>query len=163
MKNFINYQNKFNNQNEYGNFVPNYSNENNYNKMSNNMGANSHMNINLQNNLFEPYQGFIRGNMFPNLYDQYKVSRPYEVEPMNEQAELLTYIDALSFAAHDLNLYLDNYPNDSQMIQKFNEYRMEADRAISNYENQYGPLFVNSDANSVTPWAWDNRPWPWEN
>lgn len=161
MKNFINYQNKMNNQNEYGNFIQNYSNQDNYNNMNPNMNVNS--NMNLQPNLYEPYQGFIRGNMFPNLYDEYKIKRPFEVEPMNDQAELLTYIDALTFAAHDLNLYLDNFPNDQQMIQKFNEYRMESNRAIEQYENQYGPLFVNSNANAVTPWAWDNRPWPWEN
>lgn len=157
MKNFINYQNQFNNQNEYGNFIQNYSSQDNFNNM------NSNMNMNLQNNLYEPYQGFIRGNMFPELFDTYKISRPYEVEPMNDQAELLTYIDALTFATHDLNLYLDNFPNDQQMIQKFNDYRMQANQAIEQYENSYGPLFVNSNANSVTPWAWDNRPWPWEN
>lgn len=157
MKNFINYQNKFNNQNEYGNFIQNYSNQDNFSNM------NSNMNMNLQNNLYEPYQGFIRGNMFPELFDPYKISRPYEVEPMNDQAELLTYIDALTFATHDLNLYLDNFPNDQQMIQKFNDYRMQANQAIEQYENSYGPLFVNSNANSVTPWAWNNRPWPWEN
>lgn len=151
MKNFINYQNNLNNQNEYGNYIQNYSNKNDYN------------NMNLQNNLYEPYQGFIRGNMFPNLYDPYKINRPFEVEPMNEQAELLTYIDALSFAAHDLNLYLDNFPNDQQMIQKFNEYRTQSNQAIEKYENNYGPLFVNSNANEKTPWAWDNKPWPWEN
>lgn len=157
MKNFINYQNKFNNQNEYGNFIQNYSSQDNFSNI------NPNMNMNLQNNLYEPYQGFIRGNMFPELFDPYKISRPYEVEPMNDQAELLTYIDALTFATHDLNLYLDNFPNDQQMIQKFNEYRMQANQAIEQYENSYGPLFINSNANSVTPWAWDNRPWPWEN
>lgn len=159
MKNFINYQNKFNNQNEYGNFIQNYNNPDGYNNMNINMNSN----MNMQQNLYEPYQGFIRGNLFPNLYDPYKISRPFEVEPMNDQAELLTYIDSLSFAAHDLNLYLDNYPNDQQMIQKFNEYRQEANRAMEQYENTYGPLLVNSNANNVTPWAWDNRPWPWEN
>ena len=45
------------------------------------------------NKLYEPYQGFIRGNLFENLYDPYKVNGPYEIKPMNEQAELLTYID----------------------------------------------------------------------
>lgn len=159
MKNFINYQNKFNNQNEYGNFVQNYNNPDGYNNMNINMNTNK----NYQQNLYEPYQGFIRGNLFPNLYDPYKISRPFEVEPMNEQAELLTYIDSLTFAAHELNLYLDIYPNDQQMIQKFNEYRNEANKAIQQYENAYGPLLINSDANKVTPWAWDNRPWPWEN
>ena len=120
MKNFINYQNKLNNQNEYGNFIQNYNNPNGYN----NMNANMIDNMNSQKELYDPYQGFIRGNLFPNLYDPYKITRPFEVEPMNDQAELLTYIDSLTFAAHELNLYLDIYPNDQQMIQKFNQYRI---------------------------------------
>ena len=35
------------------------------------------------NKLFEPYQGFIRGNLFKNLYDPYKVNGPYEIKPTN--------------------------------------------------------------------------------
>ena len=113
--------------------------------------------------LYEPYQGFIRGNMFPDLYNTYKVTKPYEVEPMNEQAQILTYVDALQFAAHDLNLYLDNHPNDREMIQLFNQYREEGNRAIKEYEQKYGPLFTSSDALNTTPWAWNQLPWPWEN
>ena len=64
------------------------------------------------NDLYGAYAGFIRGNMYPDLYNQYKISRPFEIEPMNEQAELLTYVDAYCFGAHDINLYLDTHPND---------------------------------------------------
>ena len=35
------------------------------------------------NELYDVYNGFIRGNMFPNLFNQYKLSRPYDVKPMN--------------------------------------------------------------------------------
>jgi len=152
MKNFINYQNQIKNFNGYDNFSENNNNLNN-----------QPVNYNLNQNLYEPYQGFIRGNMFSNLYDEYKINRPFDIEPMNNQAELLTYIDALTFATHDLNLYLDNYPNDQQMIQIFNNYRLEVNKAIETYENQYGPLFISSNANAQIPWAWDNNPWPWEN
>lgn len=113
--------------------------------------------------LYEPYQGFIRGNMFPDLYNTYKVTKPYEVEPMNEQAQILTYVDALQFAAHDLNLYLDNHPEDREMIQLFNQYREESNRAIKDYEKKFGPLFDFSDSLNTTPWAWNQLPWPWEN
>ena len=112
-------------------------------------------------NLFDVYNGFIRGNMFPDLYNQYKISRPYDVKPMNEQAELLTKVDAYCFAAHELNLYLDTHPNDRDMINLFKELTLDSKMAIDEYEKKYGPLFVDS---SVTyPWAWNNSPWPWEN
>lgn len=115
------------------------------------------------NNLYEPYAGFIRGNMFPDLYNQYKVSRPFDVEPINEQAQLLTYLDSLAFSAHDLNLYLDTHPNDRNMIQRYNEYRQEKEKVLKEYESKYGPLLVTSDATMTYPWAWNQLPWPWEN
>lgn len=113
------------------------------------------------NNVYDVYSGFIRGNMFPDLYNQYKISKPFDIEPMNEQAELLTYLDAYSFAAHDLNLYLDNNPSDRNMIELFKQYTEEADKIRTEYEKKYGPLFV--DASTTYPWAWNESPWPWEN
>jgi len=113
------------------------------------------------NEVYDVYGGFIRGNMFPDLYNTYKNSKPFEIRPMNEQAELLTYLDAYSFAAHDLNLYLDNNPNDRDMIRLFAEYTDKANQIQREYEQKYGPLFV--DASTTYPWAWNNSPWPWEN
>ena len=113
------------------------------------------------NNLYDVYGGFIRGNMFPDLFNQYKLDKPFDIEPMNEQAELLTYIDAYGFAAHDLNLYLDNNPDDRDMIKLFNEYTDQANKVMAEYESKYGPLFV--DASNTYPWAWNKSPWPWEN
>lgn len=113
------------------------------------------------NSLYDVYGGFIRGNMFPDLYNQYKVSKPFDVEPMNEQAELLTYLDAYCFAAHDLNLYLDNNPEDQDMIRLFNEHVSQVNQLQTQYEQKYGPLFV--DASNSYPWAWNDSPWPWEN
>lgn len=114
------------------------------------------------NNLYDSYAGFIRGNMFPDLYNTYKLSKPYDIQPMNEQAELLTYIDALSFATTDLNLYLDNFPNNQEMLGLFNQYNIELEKMTKEYERKYGPLFANSTTNNDV-WAWDSCPWPWEN
>lgn len=111
--------------------------------------------------LFDIYNGFIRGNMFPELYNQYKISRPFDVKPMNEQAELLTKVDAYCFAAHDLNLYLDTHPTDREMIKLFKELSDDSIRASREYESKFGPLFV--DSSSSYPWAWNESPWPWEN
>ena len=90
---------------------------NNYNQPIYNQDVN-------KNNIFDPYNGFIRGNLFPELYNSYKIKTPYEITPMNEQAELLTYVDAYTFAMTDLNLYLDVYPDDRDALQMFNELRI---------------------------------------
>lgn len=136
--------------NDYYNYVNNNYNQPLYNQKDNTF------------KILEPYNGFIRGNMFSELYNGYKLNKPLEVTPLNEQADMLTYIDSLCFALIDLNLYLDLYPNDTKVIELFNNYRMEKDEITKEYESKYGPLTLNSSSLNRTPWAWDNMPWPWE-
>jgi len=148
--------------------MKNYNTQDYYNYMNNNYNQPlyNQQSFNVDNkknsNLFDPYIGFISGNMFPDLYNSYKLSNPLEIEPMNEQAELLTYIDALSFATIDLGLYLDLYPDDKNIIQLFNKYREQKKQYKMEYEKKFGPLLLSSDALNAYPWAWDNTPWPWE-
>lgn len=142
--------NQYPNSLDYYNYV-----NNNYNKPTYTENANA-------SKLYDPYQGFIRGNMFPNLYNGYKLTNPVDLDPKSEQEEILMYLDSLGFAAHDINLYLDIYPKDRDMIEAFANYRKEANKVMEKYQQMYGPLVVNSEANTVYPWAWDNRPWPWE-
>ncbi len=113
------------------------------------------------NTLYDPYGGFIRGNMFPDIYNQFKISKPFEIEPMSERGQLLTYLDAYCFAAHDLNLFLDNHPDNQEMIALFAKYTKKASELKKEYESKYGPLLV--DASTTCPWAWNKAPWPWEN
>ena len=113
--------------------------------------------------LYDPYNGFIRGNMFPSLYNSYKLNKPLDITPQNDKEALLLYLNATSFAAHDINLYLDIYPDDRDMIELFNQYKMEANKLMGEYQNKYGPLVVNSEATNKIPWSWDDNPWPWEN
>lgn len=121
-------------------------------------------NMNYQNdNLYNPYQGLIRGNMFKNLYQPYKNEKPYEIKPMNEQAKVLTDLDALEFAMVDLSLYLDVNPDDRRAIELYNKYRLENEELLKLYQDRFGPILLNSDALNNMPWMWDNRPWPWEN
>ena len=141
----------------------NYYNFPNY-LQTGNIKEDSLRNINYQNeNLFNPYQGLIRGNLFKNIYQPYKNEKPFEIKPMNEQAKMLTDLDSLEFALIDLNLYLDVYPDDKSAIQLFNQYRTERLNLLNQYQNKYGPILLSSDALNRTPWMWDNRPWPWEN
>jgi len=112
--------------------------------------------------LYDPYNGFIRGNMFESLYNEYKI-RPLNLEASNDKEMLLLYVDMFCFAAHDINLYLDIHPNDKDMIELYNEYRVQSNNLLEEYQSRFGPVFVNSDATKEIPWSWDNEPWPWEN
>ena len=116
--------NNYNPTQDYYNYVNNTYNQPSYNQASN------------QTNLYNPYNGFIRGNMFPELYNTYKVNQPFEIKPMNEQADMLTYIDALGFATIDLNLYLDNFPDDKNALELFNQYRSLKEEYMKEYEKK---------------------------
>lgn len=148
--------NKYNMVSDYYNYVNNTYNQPAYNQ-------NNFNNSNDDKKTYDPYNGFIRGNMFPELYNTYKINNPYEIKPANEQAELLTYIDALCFAKQDLNLYLDVYPNDKNALNLFNQYRVSLDEYMKNYESKYGPLLQDSKSLESYPWAWNKNPWPWQN
>lgn len=115
------------------------------------------------NQLLDPYNGFLKGNMFPSLYNSYKESKPFNIKSNTEQSEMLKILDSLCFVLIEINLYLDVYPNDRDMIQKYNQYRVQTNQLMKEYESKYGPLLTNSDALNVYPWAWNNKPWPWEN
>ncbi len=114
-------------------------------------------------NLFDSYAGYIRGNMFPDLYNTYKINKPFEIVPMNKQAEDLTYINALCFAITDLNLYLDIFPNNKEIANLFKQYEEEKEEALKNYEKNYGPICIDNAVNKNNEWEWIKNPWPWEN
>lgn len=118
-------------------------------------------NINNQN-LFNPKEGFIKGNMFSNLYSGYKNYIPKELVVRSEQERMLYEIDSISFAAHDLNLYLDIHPEDHSMVTLFNDYRKKVEELTKTYESMYGPLSVNSNEMEDKTFSWVNTPWPWE-
>ena len=121
----------------------------------------NNMNMNNQN-LFNPTEGFIKGNMFTNLYSEYKNYKPQMLNPKSEQEKMLYELDSISFAAHELNLYLDMHPEDQSMVTLFNDYRKKLDELTKNYESMYGPLTVNSNEMENKTFSWVNTSWPWE-
>lgn len=136
---------------------------NDMNNLTNNMPDNNNLNNKINNNqkLAGPYDGFIKGNLFNNLYNQYKSYRPTRLSPNNEQAELLLNVDQTTFAAHELKLYLDVYPNDTNMINLYNEYQKIASEQIKAYERKYGPLLADSPS-ANNSFSWEAYSWPWE-
>ena len=114
-----------------------------------------------QNSIFyEPYQGYIRGNMFKNLYDNY--NNIYDINPVNEQAKLLTYLNMFDFACIDLELLLDNFPNNTNYLKLYNELNNEKNNIQNKYEELYGPLTINSNIQNSNQWLWSTTSWPWE-
>ena len=76
---------------------------------------------------------------------------------MTEQQKKLQEIQALSFATHDLNLYLDLHPEDQSMAMLFDDYCKKKDNLTKSYEEEYGPFTVDSDIK-----RWVSSSWPWE-
>ncbi len=113
------------------------------------------------NNMFGSYEGYLKGNMYKDLYKPYKDYKTAKLIPNNEQAELLLNINQLEFASHDIRLYLDNYPTDSNMIKMYNDYQEQANQAIDNYEQKYGPICMNT-LSSNDMFSWEKYIWPWE-
>ena len=114
------------------------------------------------NSLEEPYNAFIKGNLFSNLYDQYKNYKPSEINPKNEREYLLLLVQIYDFCAHELTLYLDNYPNDEQAIKLREQYVLQKKESLKQYEEKYGPIVLSSPLLNKAPWAWDNNNFPWE-
>lgn len=80
---------------------------------------------------------------------------------MTERDLLLKKIQSIQFAAHELKLFLDTHPNDSQAIKSFRKYHEQLKQLIDEYQRKYGPLFP-SDSYGDLSWDWINSPWPWE-
>ena len=122
-----------------------------------------YMNNNQSENqdLFNPNEGFEKGNMFKNLYSEYKNYKPAVLNPMNEKEKLIFEISKICFSAHELNLYLDLHPENQSIYLLFMDYQKKANTLIEEYEKKYGPLNINSeDMNGK--FTWESEKWPWE-
>ena len=81
---------------------------------------------------------------------------------MPERRVLLRRIQELSFAAVELNLFLDNFPNDKQALADYNRISQELLCAKEAYESRFGPLLYFGYSPIQYPCQWVSGPWPWE-
>lgn len=132
----------------------NYQNENYFQNITPNMRNN-------QPSLYSPEEGYNKGNLFQNLYDPYKNYQPVKLQAKNDKEALFLELSKYSFAAHELNLYLDVHPDDDTMLTLFNDYRMRSNQLMMEYEKKYGPLTVSSD-DMESSFLWVKNQWPWE-
>ena len=139
---------------ENGNMV------NDFNALTNN---NQYPNINYPSNLnlFNPYEGYLKGNAFKDEYQPYKDYKVAKLNINSEKEEMLIAIGESSFMMHDLNLYLDVHPDDRDALNKFSMYREKTNALINNYERKYGPICIKGDISNRVPFAWQENNWPW--
>lgn len=111
-------------------------------------------------NLFNPYEGYLKGNSFKDEYKPYKNYKVAKLNINSEKEEMLIKIGEDSFMMHDLNLYLDVNPNDKEALNKFITYRNKLNEEIIKYERKYGPLGIKSEVSDNDDFAWVTK-WPW--
>lgn len=105
-------------------------------------------------------EGFLKGNMFTNLYEPYKNYAVQKLTPKTEKDLLLYNIYKLSFAINDLNLYLDINPDDQAMYNIFKNYVNAYNSCLDEYEKKYNIIELNND--DKNNYTWYKNPWPWE-
>lgn len=113
-------------------------------------------------NMFKAKEGFEKGNMFKNLYESYKHHQPPVLRPRNEREQMLLKIDELAFCMHEINLYLNVHPENMRMIEHYNKYQKEYNRLLREFEAKVGPIQVNNDHMTTSPFTWTEGNWPWE-
>lgn len=114
---------------------------------------------NYNQNIEDTETGFLKGNMFKDLYDPYKNYQPQLIKPRNEKERLMYEIMMYGFGMNDLVLYLDTNPTDQTALTKFTNLQNEYKRAVRNYENKFGPINLTSDSLEKLPWPW-LKDWP---
>ena len=140
-----------------GNMVNDFASfmNNNVNNSMNYQNAKSNL------NLFNPYEGYLKGNAFKDEYQPYNNYKVAKLDINSEKEEMLIAISESSFMMHDLNLYLDVHPDDTNALNMFSMYREKTNQLITSYERKYGPICVKGDIPSKTPFAWEAKNWPW--
>ena len=77
--------------------------------------------------------------------------------------DLLQWINVVSFAVNDAQLFLDTHPTDAEAMAYFHEYSRLRNQALREYARHYGPLTVDTVVDSgADRWKWVEEPWPWQ-
>lgn len=121
----------------------------NYNNQRSNMNMRNAANCGCQ-----------RNNVEINVNRSSSCSSPFK---NFSRAQLMQYINEVSFAVDDILLYLDTHPHDENALCFYHENVAKRIAAMNYYSTQYGPLTVDlAHDNSSRSWEWVEQPWPWE-
>lgn len=81
---------------------------------------------------------------------------------MNEH-ELLNEIRKYQFYAVDLNLYLDNFPDNKMALSDYKKISDKLAKLVCQYEKNFGQLTNFGSSLYEDSENWTSSPWPWEN
>jgi spore coat protein JB len=81
----------------------------------------------------------------------------------HQREQLLERIQALSFSAVDLNLYLDTHPCDLRALTDYNQISSVLLQTKAIYEQLYGPMLnFGLSSGGCDSFRWVEEPWPWQ-
>ena len=78
------------------------------------------------------------------------------------RADLLNWINIVSFTVDDVKLFLDTHPHNQEALCLFEEYKCLRNKALKEYAKYYGPLTVDTADTPSDYWNWVKEPWPWQ-
>ena len=103
---------------------------------------------------------FARGNMFDNEFISYKNMNYIMPKASSKREEDLFKIMEVNFALIDYNLFLDVHPDNSDILNKYNESAKKLETLKKEYEQKYGPL--SNECAGYPTFKWLDSPWPWD-
>ena len=75
----------------------------------------------------------------------------------NAKKNLMQFINEVSFALDDVSLYLDTHPDDKEALDYYQQYRIQRQQSIKEYEKCYGPI-TRYGVESDHKWTWTEEP-----
>jgi spore coat protein JB len=107
---------------------------------------------------YSPDDGLSRGTLFPGLdlpfMNRVNSGNPYAGTPLGE-------LTAISFAAHELTLYLDTHTDDREAFGLLREMLALKKEARRRYTERFGPVSPD-DLLEQREFNWTRSPFPWE-
>lgn len=105
---------------------------------------------------YESNEALSRGTLFPGL-DLPFMNIINGLQPNNPLSEL----QAICFAAHEIELYLDTHKDDAEAFQMFKTFLALKQEAKERYVKRFGALFTE-DLINFDSFSWIEDPWPWD-
>jgi spore coat protein JB len=105
---------------------------------------------------YNPPDALSNGTLFPGL------NLPFHLKAVAPDVVNgpLTELQALDFVVHELGLYLDTHPEDTEAFELYKQYAAMAKEARMKYVDTIGQLTHHNPPNTKS-YVWTNDPWPW--
>lgn len=78
------------------------------------------------------------------------------------KAELLDWINTVSFVCDDTKLFLDTHPCNTEALEFYEEFKNQRMQALQEYAKYYGPLTLDTMCTPADKWKWIDTPCPWQ-